>query len=66
MVKLPIIGEIRLKKVAKAIFMLFLFLYIVFPFDLLPEALFGGVGLIDDIIAGLILWQELKESGIFK
>jgi len=66
MVKLPIIGEIRLKKVAKAFFMLFLFLYIVFPFDILPEALFGPVGLIDDVIAGLLLWQELKESGIFK
>ena len=66
MVKLPIIGEIRLKKVAKAFFMLFLFLYIVFPFDILPEALFGPIGLIDDVIAGLLLWQELKESGIFK
>ncbi|RLG44464.1 MAG: hypothetical protein DRN78_00035 [Thermoproteota archaeon] len=64
--KLPVIGEVKVKKLLKILFMLFLFLYIVFPFDLLPEALFGGIGFIDDIIAGLILWQELKETGIFK
>jgi len=64
--KLPVVGEINLKKILKTIFMAFLFLYIIFPFDLLPEALFGGAGLLDDIIAGLILWQELKQEGIFK
>ena len=65
MVELPLIGEIKLKKVLKTLFMIFLFLYIVCPFDLIPESLLG-VGFIDDIIAGLILWQELKKEGIFK
>jgi len=65
MVKLPAIGEVKLKNVLKIFLALILFLYIVLPFDLIPDALFG-VGFIDDIIAGLILWQQLKETGILK
>jgi len=63
--KIPGIGEVEGKKILRLLFILFLFLYIVFPFDLIPDALFG-VGFIDDIIAGLILWQQLKETGILK
>jgi len=65
MVKLPAIGEVKLKDVSKIFLALILFLYIVLPFDLIPDALFG-VGFIDDIIAGLILWQQLRETGILK
>jgi len=63
--KIPGIGEVEGKKTLRLLFILFLFLYIVFPFDLIPDALLG-VGFIDDIIAGLILWQQLKETGILK
>jgi len=63
--KIPGIGEVEGKKILRLFFILFLFLYIVFPFDLIPDALLG-VGFIDDIIAGLILWQQLKETGILK
>jgi len=63
--KIPGIGEVEGKKILRLLFILFLFLYIVFPFDLIPDALLG-VGFIDDIIAGLILWQQLKETGILK
>ena len=64
--KLPVVGEIKLRKSLKLLFMLFLFLYIIFPFDLIPEAVFGVAGLLDDLVAGLILWQEMKGEGLLK
>jgi len=65
-VELNIKEEFKPEKIFKLILTAILFIYIILPFDLLPETLFGGAGLLDDIIAGLILWQELKQEGIFK
>lgn len=53
-----------LRKIGKILFTAFLFIYIVVPFDLIPEAIFGPVGLLDDAVAGLLLWQELKGKGV--
>ena len=36
-------------------------LYVVSPFDLLPEIMFGPVGLIDDGVVGLIAFVALAE-----
>jgi len=40
-----------IKKIIKYGILLFAFLYILFPVDLLPEALLGPIGYIDDLVA---------------
>lgn len=46
-----------LTMVISSFMILSLFIYIISPFDLIPEAMFGVVGLVDDLIAllGLII-----------
>jgi hypothetical protein len=44
---------------------LFLALYIVSPFDIIPEALIGIVGFIDDIILSLLILTLIIRAAIF-
>lgn len=51
---IPIVGEVNISKNWNIIIALLALLYIVSPVDLLPEALLGPIGLIDDAIVFLI------------
>ena len=51
--KLPIIGEVKLGKLAELFIVFLAFLYIISPIDLIPD-IAPFVGWIDDAIAGLI------------
>jgi len=44
-----------IKKIIKYGILLLAFLYIIFPVDLLPEALLGPIGYIDDLVAMILI-----------
>ena len=50
-----------LYSVRSSVVLVFLILYILSPLDLIPEAIFGLIGFIDDLIAMAILIYFLAE-----
>lgn len=59
-------GKNALKTVVKWGLVAALALYVVFPFDLMPEALLGPLGLVDDLVAAglafLIAFGDLRRK----
>ena len=51
---IPLIGEINIGKHWGMIIALLSILYIISPIDILPEAILGPIGLIDDLVVLLI------------
>jgi uncharacterized membrane protein YkvA (DUF1232 family) len=48
----------------KCFLLLAALIYIISPIDLIPEAIFGPLGLIDDLAVGLAAWQLIKGGDI--